>query len=70
MIKSALNPGGVRIGTSTLTKKGLKEFDFVKVGEFIVECADLCIDIQKVSGKSSILISRKQLQKTVILKKR
>ena len=49
--KSALNPGGVRIGTPALTTRGLKENDFVKVGEFIVECVDLCVEIQERSGK-------------------
>ena len=52
--KSALNPGGVRIGTPALTTRGLKEADFVQVGEFIVECVDLCVDIQKVSGKKLV----------------
>lgn len=33
--KSALNPGGVRLGTPALTTRGLVESDMVKVAEFI-----------------------------------
>lgn len=33
--KSALNPGGVRLGTPALTTRGLKEADIVKVVQFI-----------------------------------
>merc|ERR1712154_419428 len=32
--KSALNPGGIRMGTPALTSRGLVEDDFSKVGEF------------------------------------
>ncbi len=48
--KSALNPGGVRIGTPALTTRGFKEADFETVGGFICECVDLCIKIQEKSG--------------------
>ena len=33
--KSAVVPGGIRIGTPALTTRGLKEADFVKVADFI-----------------------------------
>ena len=33
--KSALSPCGIRLGTSALTSRGLKEGDFIKVVEFI-----------------------------------
>jgi len=48
--KSALNPGGVRIGTSALTTRGFMESDFQKVGDFIDECTMLAKDIQTKSG--------------------
>lgn len=32
---SALNPSGIRIGTSALTSRGLKQFDFVKIVDYI-----------------------------------
>lgn len=40
--KSALSPGGVRIGTPALTTRGFKESDFVKVGEFLHRAVILC----------------------------
>ena len=52
--KSAINPGGVRIGTPALTTRGLKEEDFIEVGEFLVECFQLCEKIQEKSGKKLI----------------
>jgi glycine hydroxymethyltransferase len=33
--KSAIVPGGIRIGTPALTTRGFKEADFVKVADFI-----------------------------------
>jgi glycine hydroxymethyltransferase len=48
--KSALNPGGVRIGTPALTTRCFKEADFETVGGFICECVDLCLKIQEKSG--------------------
>lgn len=52
--KSAINPGGVRIGTPALTTRGLKEDDFKQVGDFLVECFQLCEKIQEKSGKKLI----------------
>ena len=52
--KSAINPGGIRIGTSALTTRGLKENDFLYVGELINECVDLCLEVQSVSGKKLV----------------
>ena len=48
--KSALNPGGVRLGASALTTRGFKQEDFIKVADFIDECTILAQDIQKESG--------------------
>lgn len=50
--KSALSPGGVRIGTPALTSRGFKEEDFVQVAEFLHRAIELCQSIQSVSGKS------------------
>lgn len=35
--KSALNPGGIRLGTPALTTRGLKEEDIIQVVKFIHE---------------------------------
>lgn len=37
--KSAMVPGGVRIGTPALTTRGMREADFVRVANFIDRCA-------------------------------
>ena len=52
--KSALNPGGIRIGTSALTTRGFKEDDFIKVGTLIHKCVTLALEIQNVSGKKLV----------------
>ena len=49
--KSAINPGGIRIGTPALTTRGLKESDFIKVGELLNESINLACKIQEKSGK-------------------
>lgn len=36
--KSAIIPGGVRIGTPALTTRGFKEDDFVKIADFLDRC--------------------------------
>lgn len=45
--KSAISPGGIRIGTAALTTRGLQENDFQYVGMLIKECIDLALVIQK-----------------------
>ncbi|KAF0688559.1 Aste57867_19804 [Aphanomyces stellatus] len=49
--RSALTPGGVRVGTPALTSRGFKEADFVQVGEFLHRAVELCIKIQSTTGK-------------------
>jgi len=49
--KSALSPGGIRIGSPPLTSRGMIEKDFKEVGKFIHQCILLAIEIQKKSGK-------------------
>jgi len=48
--KSALTPGGVRIGTPALTTRGLKEADFRKVGDFLHRAVSESLAIQKKTG--------------------
>lgn len=48
--KSALTPGGVRIGTPALTTRGLKETDFRQVADFLHEALQISLEIQDVTG--------------------
>eukprot|EP01084_Bolivina_argentea_P285467 489538_1 len=52
--KSALNPGGVRIGTPALTTRGFKEKDFKQVALYLDECAKIAIDVQKICGSKKL----------------
>ena len=45
--KSAISPGGIRLGTAALTTRGLKENDFQYVGQLLKECIDLALRIQE-----------------------
>lgn len=49
--KSALSPGGVRIGAPALTTRGFKEADFEKVGEFLDRVVKISLGIQGKVGK-------------------
>jgi glycine hydroxymethyltransferase len=49
--KSALTPGGVRIGTPALTTRGLVEADFRQVADFLHEAANIALALQVTSGK-------------------
>ena len=48
--KSALTPGGIRIGTPALTSRGLEEKDFIKVTEYLDKAIKIGIEIQIISG--------------------
>lgn len=67
--KSALNPGGVRLGASALTTRGFTQEDFIKVADFIDECTMLARDIQKESGPK-LVDFKKTLNETPALKER
>ena len=49
--RSAVTPGGVRIGSPALTTRGLKEDDFRKVADFLERAATIAVRIQKSAGK-------------------
>ena len=43
--KSAVTPGGIRIGTPAVTTRGFEEQDMREVGRFIDECFRISLDI-------------------------
>jgi len=43
---SALNPGGIRLGTPALTSRGLKEKDMEQVANFLHEAYELALEVQ------------------------
>uniref|UniRef100_A0A6U2D457 glycine hydroxymethyltransferase n=1 Tax=Chlamydomonas euryale TaxID=1486919 RepID=A0A6U2D457_9CHLO len=49
---SAFAPGGVRIGAPAMTSRGLREADFERIGEFLLEVLSLCKELQAESGKA------------------
>ena len=51
---SAMSPGGVRIGAPAMTSRGLKEADFVQIGEFLHRGLQICLAVQEKSGKKLV----------------
>jgi len=49
--KSAITPGGIRIGTPAVTTRGYLEKDMREVGRFIDETFKISLDIQAKKGK-------------------
>ena len=52
--KSALSPGGIRVGSSSLTSRGFKEDDFKSVAGLLHEVIELALKIQNKSGKNMV----------------
>ncbi|OMJ08538.1 Serine hydroxymethyltransferase 2 [Smittium culicis] len=48
--KSAVTPGGVRLGTAALTSRGFGETEFLKVAEFLHRIVKISIDCQEKAG--------------------
>ncbi|KAK4166565.1 putative serine hydroxymethyltransferase [Cladorrhinum sp. PSN259] len=51
--KSALTPGGLRIGTPAMTSRGFGEADFERVANYIDESIKLCKEIQATLPKEA-----------------
>jgi len=49
--KSAITPGGVRVGAAALTSRGFVEKDFEQVADFLHRGVQLALEIQATSGK-------------------
>lgn len=52
--KSAMTPGGVRLGTPALTTRGMLETDFRKVADFLYRGVQIGLTIQTQSGKKLV----------------
>lgn len=61
---SALNPGGVRLGTPALTTRGLNERDFDQVAEFLHRGSQLALEAQRIAS----LEAQQEEKKKVLLK--
>merc|ERR1712176_947032 len=48
---SALSPGGVRIGTPSMTTRGCNEEHWAKIAEFLDRVIQICLKIQAEKGK-------------------
>ena len=51
--RSALSPGGVRVGACALTTRGLNEADFRQIADFLHQAVVLSLEIQKTSGPTA-----------------
>jgi len=49
--KSALSPGGVRIGTPAMTTRGCGADQFKKIAEFLDRCCQIALKVQAEKGK-------------------
>lgn len=61
--KSALRPGGIRIGTPALTSRNFFEKDVEQVVEFMVDALNLAKEISTALGKSTLKIYKEALEK-------
>ncbi|KAF7637289.1 hypothetical protein Mgra_00003255 [Meloidogyne graminicola] len=59
--KSALRPGGVRLGTPAMTSRGLKENDFEKIAEFIDKAIKIYQKNEEIFVKVKTLKEFKQI---------
>jgi glycine hydroxymethyltransferase len=51
--RSALSPGGVRIGTPALTTRGFSEADFGRVADFLYRACELALKVQAGTAKGA-----------------
>jgi len=51
---SAINPGGIRLGTGALTTRGFKEEEMKKVAEWCVRAIKISARLQQTVGKKLV----------------
>jgi glycine hydroxymethyltransferase len=49
-----MNPGGVRLGTSAMTTRGMGEEDFIQIAHFIHRCVKIAQKIQDIKGRKLV----------------
>uniref|UniRef100_A0A1I8C223 Serine hydroxymethyltransferase n=1 Tax=Meloidogyne hapla TaxID=6305 RepID=A0A1I8C223_MELHA len=59
--KSALRPGGIRLGTPAMTSRGLKEKDFEQIAEFINKAIEIYQKNEEIFVKAKTLKDFKQI---------
>lgn len=59
--KSALVPGGIRLGTAALTTRGLDADAFTRVAEFLHQTIQIAIKVQKKSGRKLVDFKREAM---------
>ena len=52
--KSAMTPGGVRIGTPAMTTRGLKDSDFTAIAGMLKRCCDIAVECQTTAGTKKL----------------
>ena len=52
--KSAVNPGGIRLGTCALTTRGMNEEDMKIVADFLIDGVKISKQIQEKAGKKLV----------------
>jgi len=52
--KSAVTPGGVRIGTPAVTTRGYLEADMLEVASFLDKLITVCKEVQEASGSKKL----------------
>ncbi|MCJ1250260.1 Serine hydroxymethyltransferase, cytosolic [Trapelia coarctata] len=51
--KSALTPGGIRIGAPAMSSRGMGEEDFKKIANYVDQCVQICKDVQSKLPKEA-----------------
>jgi len=59
---SAMNPGGIRLGSPAMTTRGLMEGDFEQVADFVHRGIQIADRVQKEAGATTIKAFRERLQ--------
>ena len=52
--KSAVNPGGIRLGTPALTTRGMLEADMETIATFLLKSIDISKRVQEKAGKKLV----------------